>query len=69
MDNNKNIISRINDCNEIFNSLKQLSEQLKKISNEIKEINNILEILNLKKNEVENNSKKKMNFCYQSMKY
>ena len=59
LDNNKNIISRINDCNEIFNSLKQLSEQLKKISNEIIEITNNLEILNLKKNEIEINSKKK----------
>ena len=63
LDNNKNIISRINDCNEIFNSLKQLSEQLKKISNEIIEIiNNNLEILNLKKKEVDNNSKKKNEF-------
>ncbi len=62
LDNNKNIISRINDCSEIFNSLKQLSEQLKKITNEINEINNNLEILNLKKKEVDNNSKKKNEF-------
>ena len=62
LENNKNIISRIKDCYEIFNSLKQLSEQSKKMCIEIKESNSNLERLNIKKTDIENSSKKKNEF-------